>query len=137
MTPFVRWLRKLREKTLGTFFEGPEPPKRLRDLAIMFAETHPNATREAWVEFAGNHAEEAYKLGYVRGIEYTERAPEIWEPDISPEAMADAIDPEWINRPIQLTHPEGVVPEEMSEHELMSSQLDAMVEKWRTSGLSK
>lgn len=85
-TPLVRWLQRTTEKLLGTWREGPEPPKRLDDLVIVFARMHPHATRRQWVEVAQALAREAYRTGFVRGYEHAERDPE--EPDVEAYAAA-------------------------------------------------
>jgi hypothetical protein len=97
MTPIVRWFRNLREKIFGSFFEGPTPPERLDKIVIVFANTHPNATKFDWVNFAMDHAREAYRAGWVRGYEKTERDPDEREiiNNANPDIIADALNPDW------------------------------------------
>lgn len=79
MTPLMKWLKKQWEKHLGTFDEGPEPPARIGNVVGLFARTYPKATVADWVAFATAHAEGAYKDGYVRGYERSERLGPDWE----------------------------------------------------------
>lgn len=95
MTPLQRWIRGKLEKWAGNFYEGPQPPDRLDAIVLAFVDTYPNATRRQWIDFAREHAREAYRAGYMRGFEYTERDPEGWRPDLPPELLADMIDPSW------------------------------------------
>jgi hypothetical protein len=82
MTPFVKLLKKIWERHIGTFAEGPDPPSRIRNLAEIFARTNPHATVQEWLDFTVAHAEGAYREGYVRGFERTERmGPEWGDPD--------------------------------------------------------
>lgn len=90
----MRWVRNLRERAFGTFEEGPDPPERLADAAEAFAAAHLRATRGEWIAFAAAHAGEAYRSGYVRGLEWAERDPEK-RPDVPPDMVADAVDPGW------------------------------------------
>lgn len=62
-----------REKTDGTYYEGPEPPDRLSQYVLFFAATNPGATVEAWAVFATKLAQQSYREGYVRGREWRER----------------------------------------------------------------
>ena len=77
----------------GTYYEGVEPPARLGEMVIEFANTHPHATRAEWAAFAMGHSEECYRSGYVRGRESAERDYEV--PSVSPEEVADELDPDW------------------------------------------
>ena len=94
MSAFRRWLVKAAEKFAERYHEGPEPPERLKEMVIVFANLHPRATREEWAAFASNHAAEAYRSGYARGREWAERE-EYRDPEIDPEVIADAHDPNW------------------------------------------
>ncbi len=62
-----------------------------------FADEHPKATRGEWLEFAQKHAAEAYRSGYMRGVEWTERdlerGIEALDPDQAAEEMAHGF--EW------------------------------------------
>jgi hypothetical protein len=109
-TRFTRWLRRLAEKVGGTFYEGPEAPERLQDVVHAFAEAHPRATRAEWASMAVELAREAYRVGYARGYENSERDPD--EPAHSPEEVASAVDPDWRWRRIELVGGEMVVHEE-------------------------
>jgi len=129
----MKWLRKAAEKYLERYKEGPEPPERLREMVVAFANTHPNATRMRWVEFAAEHAGEAYRSGYTRGYEYVERVPELWRPDIPPEDLADMIDPDWKwQEGIQLTP--GRDPGEETGEELERLQIEEIIKNTARSG---
>ena len=41
---------------------------------------NPRVTQQQWMVFAARHAGEAYKSGYVRGLEWKHRAPGQMEP---------------------------------------------------------
>lgn len=112
MTPVGRFLRRVAEKYLGRFYEGPEAPDRLRVMITAFANDFPKATRSQWVEFAVVIAEEAYRTGWTRGFEHVERQFD-WKPGIPPEVLADQIDPRWSDprRGISLVNGELVVPD--------------------------
>ncbi len=113
------WLRKKAEKFADSYYEGPEPPERLAHLVVAFVELYPNATRAEWMRFAIEHGNECYRSAYQRGVEYVERAPETWRPDIPPEVQADLIDPDWRWRPydggIEWSEHEVPVPDEPNE----------------------
>jgi hypothetical protein len=98
-TPLVRFFRRMAEKLFGTWKEGIEPPDRLGDMVITFANMHPHATRQDWVVFATFHAREAYRSGYLRGVEYAEREDD--EPGLDPDVLMDAMNgPSWRGRPV-------------------------------------
>jgi hypothetical protein len=96
----MRLVKRMAERLLGTWREGPEPPARLRDLVLLFATDHPYATRRDWVDFTIRTVDECYRSGYIRGIERAERDPDArpWA-DFSPEEVADRLDPEWLDSP--------------------------------------
>jgi len=81
---------------MGTWDEGPEPPARLREMVLLFAEAHPRATRREWADFAARHAGECYRTGYARGFEASVRDDDQkpWLADM-PERVADQVDPGW------------------------------------------
>jgi hypothetical protein len=111
LTPFARLLKRLAERLLGTFDEGPEPPARLREMVLMFANDNPQATRLEWVEFAAHLAGEAHRSGFVRGWEMDVRTAEKpWHGE-PPELMADLLDPGWPWAPAVLLSPDDVPPE--------------------------
>lgn len=97
MTPLVRWFRDIRERLFGKYFDGPEPPDRLSQMVIAFAQTNPQATRFDWTRFAIDHARECYRAGYTRGYEYTERDPDERAiiSQLDPDLIATALDPDW------------------------------------------
>jgi hypothetical protein len=102
MTPLLGALKTLWERAVGRWDEGPEPPRRLREMVLMFANDNPRATRREWVDFAAHLAGEAYRTGFVRGWEMDVRtADKPWHGE-PPEAMADAMEPEWRASPAVL-----------------------------------
>lgn len=120
MTPVVRWFRNLREKLFGKFYEGPEPPERIGEIVIVYANTFPAATRADWVRFAADHAREAYRAGYVRGVEYIERDPEerVILTQLDPDVVADALSPDWRWSPeVELQGDSDFVPRESANTE--------------------
>jgi hypothetical protein len=85
MTPFTRLLRNLWQRARGTFYEGPEPPERLTRMAYEFTRVHQKATRSEWLVFAVKLAEESYRSGYMRGLEWAERDLDRRDPQMPPE----------------------------------------------------
>jgi len=123
VTALSRWLRRSVERALNRYDEGPDAPSRLMDMVVDFANDNPHATRAEWTAFAGAHAAECYRAGWTRGAEYVERVPELWRPDVPPEAMADALDPDWRNSPSVLDDPGAPVPEVLDERRLEELQM--------------
>jgi hypothetical protein len=108
VTPFLRLCKRLWERVIGTWDEGPEPPVRLREAVLMFANMHPRATRRDWVNFASHFAGESYRTGFIRGWEMDVRTAEHpWKGE-PPELMANMLDPGWSWAPEVLLHPEQV-----------------------------
>jgi hypothetical protein len=93
----IRRARRALEWLLGRWYEGPEVPWRLIHEVRIFAKWRPRATRMQWARFAAGLAEECYKAGYMRGVEYVERGELSRQAD--PDAVADQIDPGWRHRP--------------------------------------
>jgi hypothetical protein len=127
-TPVVRWFRNIREKLLGKFYDGPEPPARIVEMVVVWANMNPTATRAEWVRFVSEHAKECYRAGWVRGYEYTERDPDERAiiSQLDPELIATAMDPNWRWSPeVQLEEdPQTVVPEmQLNEREEMERLL--------------
>jgi hypothetical protein len=87
MNRFERFVRDALEKLLKRFHEGPEPPPRLRETVILWRVLNPEATIDAWEKFAISQAEDAYRCGFVRGLERNLRNPEAMPPEV-----ADAIE---------------------------------------------
>lgn len=73
MNPVARFLRSTLERLAGVFYDGPEPPPRLRDEVLIFRLMHPGASLLEWVEFASTQAESAYRAGFTRGTEWQAR----------------------------------------------------------------
>jgi hypothetical protein len=78
------WARLARraEKALSRYSEGPEVPVRYAQAVAVFATMNPRATQGDWLAFAVGHAEAAYRAGYLRGVEWKERAPELADPAV-------------------------------------------------------
>lgn len=107
-----RWIRHLLERLLGIFYEGEQPPERLREIVTTWANNHPNATRADWLAMMEEWGDEVYRTAYQRGIEYVERDPTFWK-DIDPDAIADEVDPNWRWRPeVKLEGDPDFVPAE-------------------------
>ncbi len=119
MTPFSRLTRRLCERLVGTFYEGPEAPARLGEMVIAFANDTPHATRSEWVTFAKFHAEECYRSGFTRGAEWAERDYESRMPGVTPEEVANVETPDWPWSPnIMLLGNDDVVFEVNDEEKL-------------------
>ena len=95
VTLFQKLTRGILERLAGIWAEGPEPPARLGEMVVAFANDRPHATRAEWVEYAQGLARESYRSGYTRGVERAER--QFWSsmPSVLPEDVADALDPDW------------------------------------------
>lgn len=94
VTSLKRKLRNFLELLLRKFYEGPTPPPRIQEEARLFALMNPHAGADEWEEFAARHADNAYRDGFVRGFEQSERDPErvVPEPD---DALLDAQRHDW------------------------------------------
>ena len=132
MTPFGNWVKRQWERWVGVWYEGPEPPQRLGEMVVLFANMHPHATRAEWVAFASGHAGQAYMSGYVRGWERSERDPDVmpWRVS-SPNTIADEMDPGWREGPSVLEgNAEAIVGESApSSEELQGMQLDMLAQR--------
>lgn len=118
-----RFIKRAAEKYVNRYYEGPDPPERLRELVAIFVDQYPKAHREQWIEFASELADEAYRSGYARGYEYTERTYD-WRNDLPPEVLADMHDPNWkVGRGIQIEEAGGTVPlDPPTEEDILRSQ---------------
>lgn len=76
---FWRWvrvaIRNALQRVAGTYHEGPDPPVRLAQAVEAFISMRPHATTQDWASFAAGHAAEAYRSGYLRGVEWQARSP--------------------------------------------------------------
>jgi hypothetical protein len=113
VTRLARFVRNILEMLLARFYEGPEPPKRLAEMVLVFANMHPRATRAEWTAFAQAHANETYRTGYVRGLEFAERDLDR-RPKDDPERLMAAMGygDGWLDEPVDLSAPTDVVQEE-------------------------
>jgi len=92
------WLRKKVEQWLDRYYAGPEMPERYVEAVIAFANEHPRATVQDWVDFSTAWAKTTWRAGYIQGFEHDAREP--YEPPaVDPEVIADAYDPNWRWRP--------------------------------------
>ena len=89
---------------MGRYYDGPEPPVRLAEMVLRFAEMYPRATKRQWVDFAARHAFEGYRAGYVRGQEWCERDLDRRDPAVDPEEamLAAGYDDSWLDHPVDL-----------------------------------
>ncbi len=128
MTPLVKWLKKKAAVFAGTYEGGQDPPERLREQVIAFANMYPAATRGQFVDMAATLAEEAWRAGHLCGIEWAERDPNAFDPSLPPEVIADQIDPDWRWRPMsELELPaDEVIPEHRTTGELIRQQVAAI-----------
>lgn len=123
-----QWLSRRRQKREGQFFEGPAPPRRVRDQVIAFANAFPGATRLQWVEAMVDLCEGFWIDGWARGHEWAERAER--KSGITPEAIADQIDPEWRERPaVELARPGDLVQDVREIEDVQRDYLTALRSK--------
>lgn len=90
-----RLLRSVLERVTKTYYEGPEPPSRLREGVLLFRLTNPAATPADWVGFASASIAAAYRDGFVRGLEWRERGL-LDKPSDDADKVADAAVNEWL-----------------------------------------
>lgn len=91
------WLKslllRLSDKLTSRLYEGPEPPKRLRERVKLFKLYNPDATAEQWERFSLTLATNCYREGFVRGYEWQERD---WKgPAVEPERLQELQDQDW------------------------------------------
>ena len=114
----MRGIRRSWEWLFGRWQEGPEPPVRFREYVVAWANAHRTASRLEWARAAVHFVEQAYRSGYVRGVESRERMGFSKAPD--PDAAADAIDPNWRFAPsIDLIEEAGPVTDDDDESFMM------------------
>jgi len=87
-------VRGVLERMLGRLTDGPSPPPRLREAVIVFRVMYPTASIDEWEAFAIAQAEDAYRSGFVRGLEWSERELDNMDPD-TPERLAEAASHDW------------------------------------------
>jgi len=124
VTPLKKLVVTAMEKIIGRYYEGPEPPAYIDRMVAQFAQDAPKATRAQWTAFALGLAQEAYRTGYTRGYEYTERTDD-WHPALPPDVIADMMDSTWKDdgRGIKLDDPGAIVPDEPpTEGEVMNQE---------------
>lgn len=91
---FRQRVRALLERWLERYYEGPNPPRRYGEEVGLFDRMYPLALPEEWRTFATALAEKAYREGYMRGLEWTERDLASRE-EADPEVEAVTRDHEW------------------------------------------
>jgi hypothetical protein len=105
-----RWVLEKAEVFAGVYDEGERPPERLGQQVIVFANLYPHATRQAWATFAISLVNDAYKTGYIRGVEWVERDPVERTMPWTPEEFADRLGAEWRENPApELLYPQKKV----------------------------
>jgi len=87
-------VRGMFERLLGHITDGPDPPPRLRETVIMFRVVHPCATPDEWEGFAVSQAEDAYRSGFIRGLEWSAHELDRMDPD-DVERLADLARNDW------------------------------------------
>ena len=94
MTPFKKALRRLVEKMVGRFYEGPEPPPRIAEEVIAFRRLYPDASVNEWSAFTQRIAENSYRDGFVRGFEWAERDLDS-KPKDDPDVLFEQMQHAW------------------------------------------
>jgi hypothetical protein len=120
------WWRRWLEKRHNRFYEGFEVPTRYHAEVEAFAAQGPH-TRQEWAHFAMVLAHRTYAEGWVRGMEYVERDPESWEPEIDPAVIADEGAPGWRNIPMDIEDPTRVVEETIDEVQMLRDGMDKLL----------
>lgn len=87
--------RKMQDRWQGRFYEGAEPPPRLRDSVRMFRLLYPDATPDQWVEFAVRSSENAYRDGFTRGFQWYERDWDAQQDTDAPDRIAEEMAHSW------------------------------------------
>ncbi len=127
LTRLAKFIRELARRLVGELYDGPGAPRRLRKYVEDFADLHPHATRDDWITYTIEFANESYRSGYVRGYEDSVRVDLDLGP--SPEMVADAMDPAWRDddRAIVLEELQRPVPDTWQDEIVMA---DALVAAW-------
>jgi hypothetical protein len=124
VTPLQKIVAKLADKVAGTWNEGAAPPERFQKYAEEFGAMNPRATRKKWADFAARLAGEAYRAGFRRGFEHSERELEPGFQRLPPELVADHEDPEWRHPSRRIVDPELSNPLDMVDDEDVPIDLD-------------
>lgn len=90
-----RWWRKLLEKMIDSYYEGPKAPNRLGYEVEVFTMLYPNASKAEWATFAQKMAENSYQSGFIRGREWDQRGWDGPPPDDERLAIAEAQAHDW------------------------------------------
>lgn len=108
------------EKLIGIFYEGPNPPDRIRDGVVLFKLNNPNATKQDWINFCIHYSQGCYKTGWLRGYEWIERQLDV-KPENHPDRIADALSNNWrLSEPVRLYNIDEQEPkseQETGDHE--------------------
>jgi hypothetical protein len=89
----MRWLMKLVEKWQQRYYEGPEAPPRLGEELRLWLALNPDATRETIAGYCQVLLDAAYRDGFTRGYDWTERG---WDKSgEDPEAIAETLSQDW------------------------------------------
>lgn len=73
MAPLGRFLFRLLERIFGIYVEGPTTPPRYLEELRVFRVMFPLANAEDWERHATSIVDRAYRDGWIRGWEWTER----------------------------------------------------------------
>jgi hypothetical protein len=100
VTLLQRTIRRWCERLLDRWQEGPDVPDRLLEEVGHFREMLPGATPLQWEVFTQGLTAAAYREGYLRGFEASERGfDRPWRHSASPEFIADLESPGWRDSP--------------------------------------
>lgn len=88
-----RFFRRLIEKWLGRYYEGPDPPRRIEEELRIWMYLNPDADRETVIGYCGFLLDSSYREGFTRGYEWQERG---WGgPEVDPEVLAELEAQDW------------------------------------------
>lgn len=89
----IRWMKRVIERWMDRYYEGPESPPRVFEELRLWAALNPDAPRDVILGYASVLLDAAYRDGFVRGYEWQERG---WKgPSIDPDVLAEAQSQDW------------------------------------------
>lgn len=95
MKSIRKFLIMIAERFLDRYKEGAIAPSRFFEMVEEFDKSNEHATRREWAHFSTALMAEAYRDGYIRGREYTDRDRDEWFPNPRPEVLANTLMPGW------------------------------------------
>jgi len=95
MVPLKQFIRNVMQRLGGTFYEGPDAPQRIADAVRHFASHKVYVSHDEWLYFATLHAQECYKTGYIRGLEWAERDLDRRDPTTDPDVLLANAEHNW------------------------------------------